>query len=140
MQNSNLITVGQNIPGLSFGPIDRAPLALYAGASADHNPVHIDSDLAQKAGFEDVFAHGLLSTAQFGRLISNWVGPERLVNLETRFIALTQIGDTITFTGEVTELFHKNGVEYAQVALAAFRQNGERTLDGKALIGPPSTS
>jgi acyl dehydratase len=41
--------------------ITRATLALYAGASGDHNPVHIDIDAAHAVGIDDVFAHGMLS-------------------------------------------------------------------------------
>ena len=44
------ITVGTEIPALKFAPINRTTLALYAGASGDHNPIHIDSDFAKKAG------------------------------------------------------------------------------------------
>ena len=38
------ISVGTEIPALKLPPITRTTLALYAGASGDHNPVHIDSD------------------------------------------------------------------------------------------------
>ena len=41
----------------------RATLALFAGASGDHNPIHIDLDVARSAGLDDVFAHGMLSMA-----------------------------------------------------------------------------
>ena len=45
-------------------------LALFAGASGDHNPIHIDIDFARKAGMPDVFAHGMLSMAWLGRLLT----------------------------------------------------------------------
>lgn len=43
--------VGDLLPELSFGPVTRTMLALYAGASLDHNPIHIDSDFANCAAF-----------------------------------------------------------------------------------------
>ncbi|MCO6062760.1 dehydratase, partial [Pseudomonas sp. MOB-449] len=67
------IQVGDEIPPLKLEPINRTTLALYAGASGDHNPIHIDLDFARKARQPDVFAHGMLSAAYLGRLLANWV-------------------------------------------------------------------
>ena len=36
-------------PTSEHAPITRTMLALYAGASGDHNPIHIDIDFAKKA-------------------------------------------------------------------------------------------
>jgi acyl dehydratase len=41
----------------------RETLALYAGASRDHKPIHVDVDFARAAGMPDVVAHGMLSMA-----------------------------------------------------------------------------
>ena len=54
------VSVGDVLPPLSLPPVTRATLALYAGASGDHNPIHIDVDFARAAGMPDVFAHGML--------------------------------------------------------------------------------
>ena len=40
--------VGENLPDLIVGPISRTNLALYAGASGDHNPLHIDTDYTKQ--------------------------------------------------------------------------------------------
>src|SRR3546814_1755994 len=53
-------------------------LALYAGASGDHDPVHIDIDFARAAGLPDVFAHGMLSFGLLSRMVTQWCGVERL--------------------------------------------------------------
>ena len=39
--------VGDNLPEITFGPYTRKLLALYGGASGDHNAVHIDTDFAR---------------------------------------------------------------------------------------------
>ena len=46
---------GDSLPPLVTEPISRQTLALYAGASGDHNPMHIDSDFAKQSGMDDVF-------------------------------------------------------------------------------------
>ena len=60
------VNVGDALPPLSLPPLTRTTLALYAGASGDHNPMHIDIDFARAAGMPDVFAHGMLSMAWLG--------------------------------------------------------------------------
>ena len=54
--NIDSLSVGDSIPDLVIEPITRSTLALYAGASGDHNPMHIDIDFAKQAGMDDVFA------------------------------------------------------------------------------------
>ena len=49
-----MVEIGQELPALKCGPITRTTLALFAGASGDPNPIHIDSDFARAAGLEDV--------------------------------------------------------------------------------------
>ena len=66
------VNVGDQLPPLAIVPINRTTLALYAGASGDHNPIHIDLDFARKSRMPDVFAHGMLSAAYLGRLLTGW--------------------------------------------------------------------
>ena len=57
--NNNIINhyqIGDEIPNLITKPISRSMLALYAGASGDHNPIHIDIDFAKQTGLSDVIA------------------------------------------------------------------------------------
>ena len=44
------IEVGDQPIRLETDPISRTTLALYGGASGDHNPMHIDIDYAKAAG------------------------------------------------------------------------------------------
>jgi acyl dehydratase len=38
------------LPPLHAAAADRTTLALYCGASGDHNPIHVDIDFARSAG------------------------------------------------------------------------------------------
>jgi acyl dehydratase len=58
MTRAESIVVGTELPPLQVGPISRLTLALFAGASGDHNPMHVDLDAAKSVGLSDVFAHG----------------------------------------------------------------------------------
>src|ERR1700720_167590 len=85
---ADFLEVGKVVT-LAMDTITRAQLALYAGASGDHNPIHIDIDFAKQAGMPDVFAHGMLSMAYLGRLLSNWVPQEAIRSFAVRFVAIT---------------------------------------------------
>ena len=45
------IKIGDTLPNITKGPITRTQLALFAGASGDHNPIHLDDDEAKAGGF-----------------------------------------------------------------------------------------
>ena len=93
------VQVGDALPTLELSPISRTTLALFAGASGDHNPIHIDTDFARKAGMPDVFAHGMLGMAWLGRLLTNWAPQSRLRRFDVRGLGLT--GGVITSAGLV---------------------------------------
>ncbi|MEY8205518.1 MAG: MaoC family dehydratase [Bermanella sp.] len=128
------IKVGTLIPSLELPPISRFTLALFAGASGDHNPIHIDSDFAKKAGMPDVFAHGMLSMAYLGRMITDWQPRSKLRKFQNKFSAITQLHDVITCSGEVVEIFEKDGERIARCQIQAAKANGDKTLVGEALV------
>ena len=128
---------GDTLPALDLPPISRLALALYCGASGDHNPIHVDSDFAKSAGMPDVFAHGMLSTAWLGRLVTNWVPQSAIRSLDVRFAAITQVGETITCTGEVAEKFEHEGQRLVRLNLATRNEQGVAKLTGEALIAWP---
>ena len=128
------IQVGTEIPALELPPISRDALALYAGASGDHNPIHIDSDFAKSAGMPDVFAHGMLSMAYLGRMLTNWQPQAQLRKFGNRFAAITQLQDAITCSGKVVEMIEQNGETLARCEIQAIKADGEQTLVGEALV------
>jgi acyl dehydratase len=121
---------GFELPPLAADPISRATLALFAGASGDHNPVHIDLDAARSAGFEDVFAQGMLSMAYLGRLLTGWVAQERLRSWRVRFAAITPVHAQPTCTGRVVSV--RDG--QATLELHVTLPDGTVTLEGDAVI------
>lgn len=128
------ITVGAEIPALELPPITRTTLALFAGASGDHNPVHIDIDFARSAGMPDVFAHGMLSMAYLGRMLTNWQPQAKLRKFSNRFAAITHLQDVITCQGRVVEIVQQNGEPLARCEIQAANAAGEQTLIGEALV------
>ncbi len=128
------IQVGTEIPALELAPVSRYTLALFAGASGDHNPIHIDSDFAKAAGMPDVFAHGMLSMAYLGRMLTNWQPQAKLKKFSNKFAAITHLQDVITCSGKVLELQEQDGKLLARCEIQAAKASGEQTLLGEALV------
>lgn len=128
------IAVGDSLPALTQREISRTTLALFAGASGDHNPIHIDIDFAKSAGMPDVFAHGMLNMAYLGHLLTAWVPQSAVREFSTRFVAITQLHAAVTCTGRVVEKREGNLVA---LEIEATDQNGEVKLAGKALVELP---
>lgn len=128
------VNVGDVLPPLSLPALTRTTLALYAGASGDHNPMHIDIDFARAAGMPDVFAHGMLSMAWLGRLLTEWAPQGDLREWSVRFAAITHVGERIVCTGRVTEKLVRDGEPLVRVAVATANEAGAIKLTGEALI------
>jgi len=131
------INVGDKLPALKKPPITRTTLALFCGASGDHNPIHVDLDFARASGMDDVFAHGMLSMAYLGQLLSNWVPQKALRSYGVRFASITHVKDEITCTGEVVEKFQEAGENRARLQMQAADQNGDVKLSGQAVVALP---
>jgi acyl dehydratase len=129
--NYDDVQVGTELPPLQAEPISRLTLALYCGASGDHNPIHVDSDFARAAGREDVFAHGMLGMAYLARLVAGWVPQRAIRSLSTRFVAITHVGDRITCSGTVVEKLADRRV---RIALTAQDHSGIVKLAGEAIV------
>jgi acyl dehydratase len=128
------IRVGDQLPTLQLPPVNRTTLALFGGASGDHNPIHIDTDFARRAGMPDVFAQGMLGMAWLGRLLTQWVPQARLRRYDARFAGITHLGNAITCTGEVVELLELDGEACARVALMSANQYGQNKIVGEAIV------
>jgi acyl dehydratase len=117
-----------------FPPITRATLALYAGASGDHNAVHIDTDAARAAGFDDVFAQGMLVMAYMGRALTETVPQERLRQFSSRFLAVTQLGARLSCVGNAGEPYEEDDECRVAVDLEMRDQNDQVKLTGRAVV------
>ena len=128
------VKVGDEIKPIVLPPISRHQLALYCGGSGDHNPIHVDIDFAKKFGFKDVFAHGMLSMAFLGRIVTSWVPQKQVRGLGTRFTSITWVGDVITVSGKVRGKREANGEKLVDLEVKCTNQNGQDTLQGNATV------
>ncbi|MCZ6772634.1 MAG: MaoC family dehydratase [Proteobacteria bacterium] len=128
------VKVGDELPPLSPPPITRQALAVYCGASGDHNPIHVDIDFARESGLDDVITHGMLVMAYMGRMLTQWVPQSAVRGFETRFLAITRVGDRITASGRVVEKLAVGEERCVRVEIIASDQTGEAKTSGSAVI------
>ena len=132
------------------GPVDAAPgdtlpplvvrmtrldLVKYAGASGDFNPIHWSERFAVGVGLPNVIAHGMLTMALAGRLVTAWIGdPAAVVGYSARFTRPVVVPDDdqgveLELTGTVKAVDDEgDGARIATVAITA-------AVAGKTVLG-----
>jgi len=128
------LQVGAELPAFEPEPVSRLALALYCGASGDHNPIHVDIDFARTAGMQDVIAHGMLSMAWLGHVLTRWVPQRAIRSLDVRFAAITRVGERIRCSGRIVDIVEQAPERLARVALTSTNEQGEVKLEGEALV------
>ena len=79
------VEVGTQLPTITV-PLQRVDLVKYAGASGDFNPIHGNQRIAESVGLPNVIAHGMLTMASAGRIVTDWVGdPGAVIEYGVRF-------------------------------------------------------
>ncbi|MGE5288857.1 MAG: MaoC/PaaZ C-terminal domain-containing protein [Micromonosporaceae bacterium] len=117
------------------GGLTRTQIVQYAGASGDFNPLHTDEVFMQKvAGYPSVFAHGMLTMAMTGRLLTGVAGPENLVRFGARFRAQVWPGDTLAAKATVDAVREEAGATLVDLTLSTVNQRGEEVLSGYATV------
>jgi len=117
--------------------ITEADIELFARATRDFNPVHLDQAYAEKTMFKGRIAHGLLSVGLLSSILGNILPGHGTIYLsqEVKFLAPVRIGDTITAGVEVIELISdKNRAKFRTTCM---NQDGKLVVDGIAWAMPP---
>ena len=103
------VAKGDELPPLAVR-VTRADLVRYAGASGDFNPIHWSDRVATSVGLPGVIAHGMLTMALAGRLVTEWIGdPAAVRAFGARFTRPVVVPDDdegalVELTGTVTDV------------------------------------
>lgn len=128
------VQIGDELPPLQLPPVSRTTLALFGGASGDHNPMHIDTDVARRAGMPDVFAQGMLGMAWVARLLTSWAPQSQLRRFDVRFQGITHLGNAMRCSGRVLEKLDINGERCVRIELQSANQFGQTKIVGEAFV------
>ena len=108
---------------------------LYAEASGDFNPIHIDESFASQTPLGGTIAHGMLILAYVSEMMtqtfdSGWLSGGKL---SVRFKAPAKQGDSVTVSGKIDSLEEKDSVLYASCSVECCNQKGDTIITGEAL-------
>lgn len=118
------LTEGEPVPTRIEAPLTVTDFVRYQGASGDMNPIHHDSEFAQKAGYDRPFAVGMFPGGLLAAHAAAWLGPENLRRYKVQFRERAWPGDVLTYGGHVTAKRSDGGRRFVDLELLATRQTG----------------
>jgi acyl dehydratase len=117
-------TVGDELRERTLPPVNREQLRKYAEASGDRNKIHLSDEAARDAGLPGVIAHGMLTVATMGLLLSPYLEHGYVKTFRSRFSGMVFLGDTLEVGGRTT-----NAEETAEGRLYTFEVYARRGED-----------
>lgn len=128
-----LFAVGDMIGPLVKPPITKTQLVKYSGASGDFNPIHTVDEFAVQAGLGGVIAHGMLSMAFIGQMLTDTVGEKgELRKFTVRFNGMVRPGDVITCRGVMKEIYAEGQQQRVICDIWAEKEDGSKVISGQA--------
>ena len=127
------LSEGMDLPEFKRAIIQRN-INLYAQASQDFNPIHIDEEFAKKTPLGGTIAHGMLILAYISQMMTlaferDWLAGGKL---HVRFKTPARPGDTITVSGKIVKLEKKEEQTLVNCDVLCRNQKGEVVITGEA--------
>ena len=106
--------------------ITQEDINLYAKASRDFNPIHIDAEFARKTPAGGTIAHGMLILAFISEMMTDAFGKSWLTGgkLNVRFKAPARPGDEISVQGKIEKVQGSDGQITVNCSAQCVKQNG----------------
>lgn len=118
--------------------ISDADVRLFAQASGDTNPIHLDEAYAARTPFKRRIAHGMLTASLISAILGSDLPGIGTIYLgqELKFKAPVFIGDTVTATVEVIQ--YRTDKRIATLRTAVVNQHGVLVIEGEAVVIAPA--
>ena len=129
------LSEGLNLPELKK-IVTQENISLYAEASRDFNPIHIDEDFAKKTPLGGTIAHGMLILAYVSEMMSAAFGQNWLAGgkLSVRFKAPARPGDNLTVSGRISRIERSEDQLSAHCNVLCQNQNGASIITGETSV------
>jgi acyl dehydratase len=127
------LTPGSDHAAVIVENLSRAQIVQYAGVSGDCSPQHVDEEYARRiGGYPTVFAHGMLTMAAAGHLVTDLVGDGKVVTFGMRFLRQVWPGDSLTARARVDEPESDGPATLVRLTLTVVNQHGQQVASGYA--------
>ena len=135
--------IGKTIEEISVGDfyeelfyIDEENVITFANLTGDHNPIHENEIYAKQTIFQSRIVHGMLLGGYISKVLGTGFPGEGCIYLkqEMTFLKPVYINEYITIRVEVLEKNVSNN--HVILLTQCFNKNGEKCVDGKAIVLP----
>ena len=109
---------------------------LYAKASKDFNPVHIDPEYAKNTPLGGTIAHGMLSLSYISEMMTavfEWYWLQG-GSIDVRFKTPARPGDTITVSGNIKKMETSETMTMLRCDVLCTNQNAETIVTGETQV------
>ena len=126
---------GMSLPELRK-VVTQENINLYAEASRDFNPIHINEDFAKKTTLGGTIAHGMLILAYVSQMMTVAFGQSWLAggNINIRFKTPARPGDTISVGGRIAGIEENKGQTMIRCDLRCQNQSGDSIITGETSV------
>ncbi len=126
---------GESLPSLVKN-ITQEKINLYAEASGDFNPIHIDESFAAQTPLGGTIAHGMLILAYVSEAMAQAFGKSWFSGgrLSVRFKAPARPGETVTVSSKINSIEDKDNVSYANCSVECRNDKNEEIVVGEATV------
>lgn len=130
------LSEGKSLPEIKK-EITQEKVNLYAEASGDFNPIHVDEDFARQTPLGSTIAHGMLLLAYVSQMMTVAFGQSWLVGgkLDVRFRTPARVGDTIIVSGQISKIEKNQSQVLINCDVLCQNQNGEPVITGETSLG-----
>ena len=112
--------------------VDQARIEMYAEASGDFNPIHVDEEFAAQTRFGGTIAHGMMIAAAISEMMSAAFGTDwaRSGRMKIRFRAPVKPGQRVTARGSVRSIAETERGRRIVCAVSVDKDDGETAIAG----------
>ena len=112
--------------------VDQARIEMYAQASGDFNPIHVDEDFAAQTQFGGTIAHGMMIAATISEMMSAAFGTDwaRSGKMKIRFRSPVKPGQRVTARGSVRSVAESESGRRITCSVSVDKDDGETAITG----------
>jgi len=126
--------VGDQLKEVKMPPVTRTDIVKYQGASGDFDAAHHDDEHAKSFGYPTIFSLGMLHAGQLSAYVVNSFPNGKLHKYTTKFKGIVFPGETLTFSGEVTDVEKTDNSNRVTVEIAAKNDDERAVVLGAAIV------
>jgi 3-hydroxybutyryl-CoA dehydratase len=116
--------------------VTQEDINLYAKASRDFNPIHIDEEFARKTPAGGTIAHGMLILAYVSQMMTGAFGRSWLSGgrFNIRFKTPARPGDVLTIQGRIEKIQKETEQTVVNCSVLCANQKNESVITGEATV------